>query len=500
MAASGSTTKPASRVTWSGILAVAGTVLLAGLAIALGLAIGKKMTGEEWTILLTAAGFGVYVAIAVIDVRHAFLFWIVTAPFARFIHLEIELGRRIPNLTLNRLMVGALLVLFLAQVTIHRRNLARFHWADVCLVAFLGASFLSLPISVLDFSKAFKGFLDLLVVPALVYFLAKNLTTNRRELKSVLLAMMFVGVYLALLATHEQLTGVVWFYPEDRSVIYSRDVRRVVGLLGNPAFIALIINMAVPWVFYLFRKRGRRPLLRALVILALFAGIYLCMNRSGWASLVVSLLVMAVLVPQSRRYFIITLVVIGILAVVYGAVILASPAVQERLTAEGPIEYRVQTWDVAWRMIKDHPSFGVGWESFSNYYTRYAVWDVYLIATPTPHNTFLWVALMGGAVALVPFVLFLASLFSVGLGVYVRAMVSGDPLDQRGLAGTFLACLVSVLVPAMTTDILSGAYNNIIMFLFIGAFLGTISQERAVAAVQPAPSNALGQLGSLERA
>ena len=478
---------------------MAGTVLLAALAIVLGLAMGRKMTGEEWTILLTAAGFGVYVAVAVIDIRHAFLFWIVTAPFARFIHLEIELGRRIPNLTLNRLMVGILLVLFLAQVTIHRRKLARFHWADLYLVVFLGASFLSLSISVVDFATGFKAVLDLLVIPALVYFLAKNLTTNRSELRSVLLAMMIVGLYLSLLATREQLTGNVWFYPEGRTIEYSRNVRRVVGLLGNPAFISMVINMAIPWVFYLFLRRGRRRLLRLVVIVTLFAGVYFCMNRSGWAALVVTLVAMAVLVPESRRFFVMTLVVISVVAVVYGAMILTSPAVQERLTAEGPIDYRMQAWDVAWRMIKDHPAFGVGWESFSHYYTRYDVWDIYLIATPTPHNTFLWVTLMGGLVALVPFVLFLVSLVSTGLSVYLRAAVSGDPYNQRSLAGTYLACLAGVMVPAVTTDILSGAYNNMIMFLFIGALLGTISHERMVDVRQPVTSIDL-QLGSPERA
>lgn len=498
MALPESTSKPLA-INWRAVLALAGTAILAIGVIALGLFIGKKMTGEEWTILLTATGFGVYVALALIDIRHAFLFWIVTAPFARFIHLELELGRRIPNLTLNRLMVGVLLVLFLAQVTIHRRKLARFQWADLWLVAFLGASFLSVPASVLDFAKAFKAWLDLLVVPALVYFLAKNLTSQRKELKSVLLAVMVVGVYLSLLATHEQLTGVVWFYPEDRSVEYSANVRRVVGLLGNPAFISLVINLAFPWVFYLFLRRGRRPLVRVAIILLLAAGVYFCMNRSGWASLVVTLLVMALLVPESRRFFVVILIAMAVAAVVYGAVILASPAVQERLTAEGPIEYRMETWDVAWRMIRDHPAFGVGWESFSQYYSRYNAWNIYLIATPTPHNTLLWVALMGGLVALVPFVLFLASLFSTGLAIYLRAMVSGDLLNQRSLAGTYLACLAGVMVPAMTTDILSGAYNNLIFFLLIGAFLGTVSQERTTAA-QPVLSNALAQRGSLERA
>jgi len=471
---------------WPSLLPLAGTALLAALAVVLGLAIGIKMTGKEWAILVTATGLGTYVALAIVNIRHALLFWIVTAPFARFLDLEIELGRRIPNLTLNRLMVGTLVVLFLAQVTINRRKLARFHWADLLLVAFLVASSLSISISVEDFSAAAQSFLDLLIVPALVYFLAKNLTTNLREFKSVMLAMMVVGLYLALLATREQLTGDVWFYPEDRSVAYSSNVRRVVGLLGNPAFIALVINMAAPWTFYLFLKRGRRPLLRVAIMLILFAGVYFCMNRSGWLALVITMLTMATLVPESRRFLGIALLVMAVVGIVYGAMIITSPAVQERLTAQGPIEYRMETWDVAWKMIRDHPTFGVGWESFSYYYRRYNRWDIYLRAVPTPHNTFLWVAAMGGIVALAPFVLFWLALAGTGLSLYLQAAVSGDPYGHRSLAGTYLACLVGVMVPAMTTDILSGAFNNIIMFLFIGSFLGAVSQTPTVGTRLPA--------------
>jgi hypothetical protein len=54
----------------------------------------------------------------------------------------------------------------------------------------------------------------------------------------MMLALLVIGFYLAFLATREQLTGRCLVLPEDPQYpVYGR-IRRVVGLLGNPAYIA----------------------------------------------------------------------------------------------------------------------------------------------------------------------------------------------------------------------------------------------------------------------
>jgi O-antigen ligase len=461
-----------------------GTLLLALVGIGLGLFMGKKIAADEWPILVTATGLATFIAIALINQRHALLLWIVLAPFARFVYLNIELGRGIPNLTLNRIMTGTLLVLILAQAASLRRKLARATWVDFLLVLFCFGAANSLPATLTPIKQAVQSCFDLLIVPAAIYFLARNLITDRREMRGMMLALLVIGFYLAFLATREQLTGDVWFYPEDRSIQYTASIRRVVGLLGNPAYIALTINIAVPWVWYLCLNARRHRMKLLLVVALMMAGVYFCMNRSGWGGLLASMIVMALFVPRFRRIFLVLLAMGAVVGVVYGAIILTSSVVQERLTAQGPLDYRVETWDVAFQMIRDHPLFGVGYDNFSTFYKRYAHWDVYLRAVPTPHNTYLWVMLMGGVVALVPFLVFLVVMIFSALKVRREARQQGDTW-LADITGVFLASMAAVLAPAFVMDILSGYYNTMVMFLVIGGYFGMVAGERRRASAPP---------------
>lgn len=453
-------------------------VLLAAGAIALGLALGTRIAQDKWIPLVTFSGLATYIVIALIEPRHALLVWIVTAPFARFTYLDIDLGRGIPNLTLNRVMTAVLVVLVLAQVASGRRKALRLAWVDVFLLVFLVAGVAAVPNSLMGLKSGLQYFFDLLVVPIAVYFLARILIRDGRDLRAVMISLVIVGLYLALLATREQITGDVWFYPEDRSVQYTRSIRRVVALLGNPAYISLAIAMAMPWAWYLFlnAKHHRGKLL--LVIVALAVGSYMCMNRSGWAALVAGLVVMAIFVKRFRRYFLVIAVAAAIVLSAYWVVVVSSTTVRERLQAQGPIEYRAEAWEVAFRMIKDYPVFGVGFENYQRFYRRYAHFDIYFRVDPTPHNTFLWVMLMGGLFAFIPFMLFLVFIGLFSLGMMRGGRVTADGATESELAGVFLAFLAAVLVPSLATDIFYGYYNNLLLFFVIGSFIGAIYGER----------------------
>ncbi|MBC7235087.1 MAG: O-antigen ligase family protein [Chloroflexi bacterium] len=477
--------QPGARRIWAQALAILGIVALALVGVAVAYAVGKRIAADQWRLLLTASALATYLAISLIDARHGLLLWIVTAPFARFAYLDLELGAGIPNLTLNRIMTGWLLVLLLAQFAVRSRRLPRIVLADVLLLAFLGASALSVPHAIVGLQSAVQSFFDLLVIPTAIYFLARCLITNQEELRGVMVALLIVGLYLGLLATREQLTGDVWFYPEDRSVQYTASIRRVVGLLGNPAYIAVTIDMTIPFAWYLFFKARHHRLGLILIILAMMAGVFFCMNRSGWVGLVVALIVLALFVRRFRPIFFLMVMLALIVAGSYWALITTSAAVQERLTAQGPIDYRMETWDVAWRMIRDNPIFGIGYENFRLIYSQYGYWDVYLRATPTPHNTFLWVMLMGGIVALLPYVLFWGAALFLALGAYLRGKLDSEQANATSgpdpdLAGAFLASMAAILVPSLVMDVFQGYYNTMIMFLILGAFLGTVIGEQRI--------------------
>lgn len=459
-------------------LALLGGLLLAGLAVVLGLFIGRQTYAGKWPMLVTASGLAVYLLVALVNARHALILWIVTAPFARFVYLNVELGRGIPNLTLNRIMTGVLLILVLAQMATQRRRAVRLGLLDISLLLYGLAALISVPSSVIEFRSAIQSFFDLIIVPLAVYFLARALITDRQGMRAVMYALIIVGTYMALLATREQLTGDVWFYPEARSVQYTRTIRRVVGLLGNPAYLATCINLSLPWAWYLFLKGGRWRWMLLLPIGAMIAGVYFCMNRSAWAGLVLALIVMALLIRRFRRIFLLMVLIGGILAATYWAVIVTSATVRERLQAQGPIEYRAETWNVALRMIREHLAFGVGYENFQFFYRRYGYWDIYLRALPTPHNTYFWVLLMGGLMAFIPFMVFLGMTAISALSVYWRARGQGESYPDADLAAAFLASMAAFWGPAVAMDILTGYYNTMLMFLIVGAFFGVLEGER----------------------
>lgn len=451
--------------------------LLLALIVAVGLGwfFGRQIMAEEWDILVPAVGLATYIIIALIDARHALLIWVVTAPFSRFVGLDLDFGRGIPNITLNRVMTGVLLVLLLAQLAIRSRQMARLRAADVFAVAFGGAMVLTAPNSTMGFTSAIQAVFDLVITPVGLYLLARNLIATRRDLRAMMVALTIIGTYLGLLATREQLTGDVWFYPEARSVYYTATIRRVVGLLGNPAFIAACIGVAVPWTLYLLLTARRHRLLYLFASLSMVSGIFFCMNRSGWVGLVISLVVMALFVRRFRPVFLMMLLVGAIVAGLYWAVIISSPTVRERLTAEGPIEYRREAWRVAWEMIQDYPVFGVGWENYRSLYRSYSLWSVYLRAEPSPHNTYIWVQITGGVVALAPFLAFLAAATLPALGIYVRARREGSP--DADLAGVYLASVSAMLAPAVVMDIFAGYYNGMLLFLIMGAFYGAMGDQ-----------------------
>lgn len=461
----------------SRILGVLAMLMLGGSAVALAYVFGKQINEDQWPLLITATGLAVFLVVVVNNPRHGLILWVAVAPFARFIHLNIELGRGIPNLTLNRIMTGVLSVLLLAQLAIGRRKMVRINLLDVMLVLFCGAAALSVPQSTTPLRSAVQSFFDLIIIPAAVYFFARNLITTTRQLKTVMYMLVIVGLYLSVIAIHEQLTGVVWFYPEDRSIEYTASIRRVVGLLGNPAYIAVCIAMALPWAWYLLLTARRRRLLLLLVVATMCAGVYFCMNRSAWVGLLAGLLVMALFVRRFRGIFLMLLLVGAIVAGVYWAIIISSTTIQERLTAKGPIEYRLQTWDVSLRMIQDYPIFGLGYENFASFYSRYGYWDVYLRATPSPHNTYLWVILMGGVVAAAPFVIMLLYMALAPLGLYYRALPHRREMPYADLTGVFLASMTAIWVPALAMDILTGYYNTMVMFMIMGAYFGVVSWE-----------------------
>ena len=454
------------------LLSAAGNAVLAVATAILGLFLGKVLVSPRWTAPVTAVGITLHTMLILANPFLGFLVWIVYSPFGRFTYQVISMGGGVPDLTLDRLVVGLLVTLVLAQLATGQRRGVSYGRLELFTLIYVAAMGLSVHSSLLGRVTALQNWFDVYAVPFLVYLLAKNLIGNRRDMRAAVHALIIISLYLALLATREQITGDIWFYPPDRSIVYTANVRRVVALLGNPAYIALIINMTVPFVAWLFvtAHTGARKLLYLGILGVQGLGVFMCYNRAGWLGFVVALLVLAVLSPQFRRYYLPALIVAGVVLAVAGTAIVADPRVAQRLYAWGPIEYRQRVLAVVLPMIRDHLLLGVGFGNFMFYFTRYAYWSPYLRALPTPHNNVLLVTVTAGLPVGICYVMIFVTLFLDTLRLYRQAGRGTFP-DRTLIAALWAACAV-YLVTSMTMDAILGSYASMILSLIMGMTLG----------------------------
>ncbi len=453
-----------------------------------GLLIGVILASPDWQMAVTVVGLVTYVAVVLINPTWGLLLWIATAPFARFLYLNISLGRGIPDLSLDRIVSAFTFVLLMAQLAIRKRSLARFTAVDLFMVLFLVGTGLSLPLANAGPTATIQAFFDAQVVPFIVYFLAKNLITDRSGHRAFVATLLVMAAYLSALVIHEQLTGVILFYPEGRTLQYTAHIRRVVGLLGNPAFFAMILGMLLPFAWRaLLRARTRwGRLISAALVAAEIWAIYLCYNRAGWVAAVLVMLFMALLYPRFRRFFVPLLAVAGIAALIFWEQISASYVVSERVTAQAPIDYRFNAIDIAWRMVSSNLVFGRGYGNFSYLYARYATDWTQTRVLPAPHNTYINILVSAGLAGFVPYVGLFLSIFLHGMRLWKEG--------ARNLAmdRSLLVCMIGALLAYTTTiffsDIVAVPYVTSVFFFIVGGVLGYQERLRQRGRAQEQPA------------
>jgi O-antigen ligase len=463
---------------------IAAVILLGVVALGSGAALGTLLASPDYSIVVTAVGVAFCLALVIVDHKLGMLFWIIMYPYARFIPLDISMGHGIPDLKLGRMVTLVLLALWAARVAIRRRKGSRVYWSDIFLVLFTILMLVTYVGGSLPLRTALQNFWDIWLVPLLAYVLARQLFSTERDMSRIGITLSIIGLYLGLLASQEQLTGIILFYPENRSIYYSENIRRVVNLLGNPAYIAACLVMAAPFAargMIQSHTRGRRlGWLGILVAIAL--GTFMCYNRAGWLGLVVGLMAMVPFYPKWRKFFVPVLVISGLILLATWGVVGSSPAIQERLQSEGPIQYRLNAYSTLFKMIRAHPIMGVGQGNYSDQYNLYAFGVAYQYFDPNnvrvvaaPHNSILYILVNGGILTLLPYLGFLAS--SLWLTIRFYRGVRWRLMPVRSLIIATWAAMAAYMVPAMAGDMVEHPFVSILFYLILGGVQGWILGE-----------------------
>ncbi|MFL5735300.1 MAG: O-antigen ligase family protein [Chloroflexia bacterium] len=182
---------------------------------------------------------------------------------------------------------------------------------------------------------------------------------------------------------------------------------RVAGTLGSPnnaaSFVSLLLPVAIS---VLLSGLGRwYKCLAALAFCAGLAALILTFSRGGWIAFAVSMTIVCLL--AWRRGWLapaIPLVIAGLVLLV--GLLFAEP-ISSRLVVDQSAESRVPLIELAFRIIRDHPLFGIGVNNFMAILKQYVTPEFDFAWLAPVHNKYLLVWAETGIGGLVAFVLFL---------------------------------------------------------------------------------------------
>lgn len=449
---------------------------LVGAAAALGLAVllaDALTTGQELRGLAVVGLAAVLLALAV-DPALGLLGWLALAPFGRLFNLAM--GRGLPDLGLNRVAALFLLLLLIAQVAAGKRRLGRVTPIEWAGALFLVGMLLSVPASRLGIVGGLQNLFDTVALPLFCFLFARALLGSEQGLRRLAITLALIGAVLGLIAVREQLTNQAILSPLPYRWAYGEHSVKVTSLFGAPAIMALTLALPLPVVF-LAAVRARGPWTRVAwgaALAAMAAGLLLTYVRAGWLAAVIGAGVVIALSRRARRAALWLAPVALILALLFGGGVFDARAIQERFSAEGPIDYRVQALTVGLQIAARAPLFGLGLDNYSDAAIAAGWRPISAIGLPAvaAHNLFIYVLTSAGLIALLPLLTLFALIGWRAFQLWRRRRTSSAALPDPDWLAAALGTWAGYLLFANTIDALGAQLANMLFFLIMGAVLG----------------------------
>jgi O-antigen ligase len=462
----------------------AGTLLLAGLALAIGVL--------EPAYLALAVG-GVTVAVLVVLRPIAAIpILLLVIPFGAL--APIDLGDA--SLSVTEPLVALLGLAWAANAVRERRLYLAGGSMVVAILAFAAlAAFsityaLSVPLAVKETLK----WVELLVVAWVV----ADIGASRRSV-SMLLAALFVA------ATSEALWGIAQAASNSGpSAFELGGSLRAFGTFDQPNPFAGYLSTVLPLATTVALLRSASRLLRRLAgatALCTAGGILLSQSRGAWLGVAFAAVVLLVLWSHRTRMLLAPLAAAAVLVLLLAASGLVSASSLDRLSQT--VEYfgvfdvrnveltddnwavveRMAHWQAGWSMFYDHPWLGVGAGNYPEAYPDYFL-ESWVDPLGHAHNYYLNTAAELGVVGLSALLAFLWLVFRTVLRTYRAAVRSQAPDSDFWRA--VLAGILGGLVVFCTHNMFDNLFVhsvNVQIGLFVGIILVAVRHVRPPASL-----------------
>ncbi len=319
--------------------------------------------------------------------------------------------------------------------------------ASVVLVAVtFVASLLSVErtLSFVGFYHRYEGFASLVLYVGVLLFIAalyKGRPTALREIAiAVSAASGVVAVYVVF-----QKAGVDFIQWHIRT---AGPPPFPIGSLGNSAFTASYLGIALPFVLYLLLSspsRAWRAVWACVGVLTVPA-LWFTQGRAGMSAAALGIVSFGLFSLRLRTSFKLGVIVLALLALVAAPIVagdIDDPAT-EGVLRTSTAGYRAELWETSWRMVLDRPVLGSGPETYFGRYPGFRTADAAnrdgLLIPDSPHNIYLSWATGTGIVGLVAF------LIVVGLALTLAGRrAQAMPTSHRRITAAFAGGLAAYL-------------------------------------------------------
>lgn len=422
--------------------------------------------------LLPVAGFATVVAGSVFSLD--------------FFHVS---GGPIP-ITLDRLLLGGICVLFAVQVLARRETVRRLNGLDLAvlaLTAILTYSTVGHDYTYLD-NLPLSRLLFFNLLPLALYFVMRHANMDFPDLRLISIGMVVMGGYLALTAIAETRGfGSLVFPRYIMDPAFSEFFGRGRGPFLNPVSngVFQVIGLACLAMWWHRQPSARMRLLIMSLALLMAIGVYSTFTRSVWLGLIVTAGI-AFFLPADRRSkgAMIMAATIGFIALF--------PVVGEKLISfkrdknvtvnemEKSAQLRPLFFTVAMRMVADQPIAGVGFGQYAIAKYPYlqdpkSMQPLAMTKTYMQHNIFLSYVTETGFVGLTALVVMLGVMTRLGWRIW-RDPRQAFLHQQFGLL--LVVMVANHCVNGMFHDVSIIPMENMLL-LFIAAIVNNVATQRS---------------------
>lgn len=319
--------------------------------------------GLEFFVLALGAFIGVFIMfkLSTRDLSVALVIWFLSmSGFQYSIRLAMP---GLPDLSIDRVLLIWIVVMYLLQMVIYRRQLQGPFTLDILVIVHTVYIMVSM---LFVMPGALPAWLMSSLVPMFAFLYGRHIIKQDKQLRTIFSFFLVLSVYfwVTAIGEHFKLNFLVWpkviLDPTQGQLWHPGRSR---GPVMHPPLFGQLMSMLIPvYFFFLTRRSGLvfKAFLGASFVMSL-VGLLLAYTRGPWLASAVSFLVLGALRPNYRKTLGV-LAVLGLLVGMLGLFQLAnSDFLQERLGDEGTTHNRLAFFVMSVKMIADRPLFGVGY-------------------------------------------------------------------------------------------------------------------------------------------